>query len=94
MPAAEAIPASSCPLQHRHGHRGAYRAANGRRVQTRLEEHAPAWAPGAVPAPDRRRSARAPHRSPHAARCHRAAHLGRARATRCAPRLPEAGAVV
>jgi hypothetical protein len=27
------------PLQHRHGHRGADRAADGRRVQTTLEEH-------------------------------------------------------
>jgi hypothetical protein len=39
IPAAEAIPAFVLPLQHRHGHRGADRAADGRRVQTTLEEH-------------------------------------------------------
>jgi len=38
MPAAEAIPLV-LPQQHRHGHRGADRAADGRRVQTALEEH-------------------------------------------------------
>jgi hypothetical protein len=39
MPAAEAIPASSCPCSIATATGGADRAADGRRVQTTLEEH-------------------------------------------------------
>jgi len=66
MPAAEAIPASSCPLQHRHGHRGAdppqmdVGADHARRTRTSMSAGSGPCTgsatkrPSAAPAPPRR----------------------------------------